>query len=175
MPIPYVFASLSGNVPASYLDANFAACLLVGGRAATSLIGNNTGGVGPAVDLTPAQVYAILKTNIPWEFAGFMGGVQAGSAWFIARYQPSTTVNIVQGNCYAEAGTVATSTTVFSIEGPSGTIGTITFASGSGTGTVALTTSPTVINAGQVIAVQGPAAADPTLADVSFTLGGFRS
>lgn len=175
MPVPNIFAAQSGNVSASEIDANFAACLLVGGHAATSLVGNPTGGSGNAVDLSASQAYAILKTAIPWEVAAFMGGLQGGASWYILRYQPSTNLILVTGSSYSSAGTAATGATTFTITDNGSAIGTVAFAASGTVGTVSITGSPRAFTAGHVLAIQGPVSPDASLADVNFTLGGNRN
>ena len=175
MAFPHVFATLGGNVPASFLDDNFNACLTVAGQPGLSVLGNNTSGTGNAVPLSPSQLYAMLRPVLPWETAAFMGGTQGGANWFILRYQPSTNVIINQGSCYASAGTGATAAATFNILDSGVTIGTVTFAIGALTGSVSITTNPYTLIQGHILSIQGPTTPDTTLADVNVTLGGNRS
>lgn len=173
MAFPHIFATLSGTIPASFLDDNFNAALQIAGHNANSIVGNNTGGVAGVVDLTMAQVYAMLKSVIPFEWAPFLGGVP-GASWFAGRYQPSTNLTLVTGSCSASAGTASTGTATFNILDNGAGIGTVVFTA-SATGVVSITGSPRAFTAGHVLAIQAPASPDASLADINFTLGGFRA
>jgi hypothetical protein len=173
MPLPHTFGTQSGNVAASQLDDNFNALLLKAGWPLNTVLGSD--GSGNIIGLTPAQLYTLIRGALPWEAAGFMGGVQGGGNWLILRYQPTTNVIINQGSCLASCGTVATASAVFNILDNGANIGTITFAAASPTGTVVITGSPYTLTHGHVLAVQAPLTPDTTLADVSFTFGGNRA
>ena len=173
MTVPYTFASQSGPVPASQLDANFAACapLSVTGP---GLYGTASSGAQNVGIMGAGAVYTFLKGSIPWEVTAFMGGAQGGASWQVMRYQPSTAVIIVTASCYSSSGVAATGSTTFTIADNGSTIGTVVFSASGSTGTVAISGSPYTVAAGHVLTITGPASADGTLANVSFTLGGTR-
>ena len=150
---PRVFASQSGNVPASELDDNFAACQPALTNA-LSIVGNNTGAPANAQNLTAAQVYALIKGSIPWEVASFLGGTQTGASWQVMRY----------------------ASTVFTIADNGTPIGTATFAASGMVATVAWTVSlPYTLIAGNALTITGPVSPDATLANINFTIGGNRA
>ena len=172
---PFTFAGQSGNVPASELDSNFAACLPLATTQALSLVGNNVNGNGNNINLTAAQSYQILKTAIPWEVVMFMSGVQASASQQLMRYQPSTAVVIVQGSCYASSGVAFTASKTFVIADNGTTIGSIVFSASGTTGTVTITGTPYTLAAGRVLTITGPASADSTGANMNVTLAGNRN
>lgn len=175
MTVPYLFAPLSGDVPAAYLDANFAACLTAGGQPPGSMLGNAGPSVGTAVPLTPTQIYNIIKPVMPWEVNAFMGGLQGGGYWFILRYQPSTNLFLMTGSCFASSNAPATGQTVFNILDNGGSIGSVVFPAGGTTGQVVINASPYSFARGHVLAIQGPGSPDPGLADMNITIGGVRN
>ena len=171
---PNTFATQSGSVPASELDANFSACQPASASAMT-IVGNNTNATANNLNLTPAQVYAMLKGVWPWEVVGYMGGAQGGASWQILRYQPTTNVVITTGNYYASAAVAATGSTTFTIADNGSSIGTIVFSASGTVGAFSFSVSlPYTVNAGDVLTITGPASADATLASANFTLGGVR-
>jgi len=171
---PFTFASQSGDVPASQLDANFAACLPAS-VSGPGLYGLNTGGTANAFLLSAAQAYQVLKSAIPWEVVSFLGGIQGGASWQVMRYQPSTAVIIVQASCYSSAGVAATGSTTFTVADNGATIGTVVFSASGSVGAVTITGSPYTLAAGHVLTITAPAIADASLANVNFTLGGVRN
>jgi hypothetical protein len=171
---PNTFASQSGDVPASQLDQNFLACVPLS-QSGPGLMGLSSGGTGNMSLQSPTQAYAILKGSIPWEVAAFMGGAQGGASWQVLRYQPSTAAIIVQASCYSSSGIAAAASTTFTIADNGVTIGTVVFGASGSTGTVTITGSPYTLAIGHVLTVTGPASADATLANISFTLGGTRN
>lgn len=173
MAWPHVFASLGGDVPASYLDDNFNAAAQIGSHTGNTLWGNNDNS-GNNADLTPSQVYGLLKSQIPWELTAFQGGLPA-SGWIIAGYQPSTDVLIVQGSCYAFSGTASTGTAIFPIKNGPTSVGNVTFLSGNVAGSVTLNTTTYELIIGQRLTITAPGSADATLADINITLGGVRT
>jgi hypothetical protein len=176
MPLPHTFANQSGNVPASWLDDNFNALVLNGPWPAGTVLGNvgpSPGNVGP---VSASQLYGLLKPVIPFEIAPFMGGVQgAGTPYYVFRYQPSTNLILVQAQCYAGAGTAFTAAATFNILDNGTVIGTVVFAAGSASGAVTFTTNPYNFPAGHTFAIQAPATADTTGADVNITISGQRA
>lgn len=170
---PRVFASQSGNVPASELDDNFAACQPALTNA-LSIVGNNTGAPANAQNLTAAQVYALIKGSIPWEVASFLGGTQTGASWQVMRYA-STLANNITG-AIGSAAIAATASTVFTIADNGTPIGTATFAASGMVATVAWTVSlPYTLIAGNALTITGPVSPDATLANINFTIGGNRA
>jgi hypothetical protein len=174
MSWPHTFAALSGDVPAPYLDDNFNVAVQLSAPANT-LLGNNTGGTAAQTNLTPSQVYAMLKGAFPWEVAAFMGGVQGGASWQIMRYQSGQAVIIDPGNYVASASVAATGSTVFTIADNGSSIGTATFPASGASANFSFTASlPYTLSAGHVLTITGPVSPDATLANVNITLGGTR-
>lgn len=173
--VPHTFANQSGPVPAQELDDNFAALLPNGPWPAGTVLGNAGGSPANAAPMTPSQLYTLLKPIMPWEVAPYMGGIQGGPSWNIFRYQPSTNILIVQASCYASAGSAATGSTTFNLLDNGVVLGTVTFNAGGTVGSVSITGTPYMLLAGHVLAIQGPATADGTLADMNITLGGQRA
>jgi len=167
------FESMSGDVAASTLDNAFAQALAAL-AAASTLMGNNTGGTANAGPLTPAQVYAMLKSSILVEITSFMGGTQGGASWQVLRYQSTENFIVQQTACISSSGVPATGSTTFTIADNGSSIGTIIFSASGAVGAVTISGSPYTLAAGHVLTITGPASADATLANVSFTLGGAR-
>jgi len=173
MTVPYTFASQSGPVPASQLDANFAACVPLAVTGGPGLYGLTTS-TGNVSILSPSTIYTMLKGSIPWEVTAFMGGAQGGASWQVMRYQPSTAVIIVVASCYSSGGVAATGSTTFTIADNGTPIGTIVFSASGTTGAFTISGSPYTVAAGHVLTITGPASADATLANANFTLAGTR-
>lgn len=174
MAFPYVFAGLGGNVPASYLDANFNATVQLGNHTANTVVGNNQAGPSDAVDLNMTQLYAMLKTAIPWEWATFQGG-NPSSGWIINGYQSSTGVSIVQGSCVAQAGTAPAGNTSLPIKDGASVIGNVVFRTGNITGNVVLNASPYALVQGNRVTITNAGSGDGSISDINITLAGVRT
>jgi hypothetical protein len=74
---------------------------------------------------------------------------------------------------YATAGIAATASSVFTLKKNGSSIGTITFATSSSTGTFSFT-SAISFSPGDVLEIDGPATADTTLANIGIDLLGTR-
>ena len=171
---PNTFGTQAGNVPASQLDANFAACFPMASGIGPSLVGNQASGNGNNANLTPTQAYSILEGAIVWEVVCFMSGKQTVASQMIMRYQPTTDVTISQASCLATAGVAAGNTTVFTMFDNGAAFGNITFAASSSVGNISIPGSPYTVAAGDVLVIDGPVTADTNLSNVNVTLGGNR-
>lgn len=172
--VPYTFANQSGDVPASELDANFAACA-PGTATGPVLLGVSGDGPGDVEALDFEAAYLVVKPAIPVEITAFMGGSQGGASWQVLRYQPAFAVLFFRNDCVSSSGVAATASTTFIIADNGVQIGTVVFSASGSVGVVSLNASPYTLAIGHVLTVTGPASADATLANVNFTLGGTRA
>lgn len=114
----------------------------------------------------------LAQYSVPYDLGGSIFGVCANSEVAL-RIRACRAFRLASGqaNGQAKAGIAATGSTVFTIAKNGVSVGSITFAAGSSTGTFSFTNNVDVAT-GDLITVTGPATADATLADVDFTLVG---
>lgn len=116
---------------------------------------------------TAAATDATNKSNAVRSLTAFCSGKPLASEVIGAGIAPWA-ITVTAGNSKAYSQVAATASTVFTIKRGTTTLGTVTFAAGSTTGTVAVSSG--AITANQVITITAPATPDATLADISFML-----
>lgn len=110
--------------------------------------------------------------NIPYDVAGLIAGKPTdGQVIFYFKATRAFTLSTTPGDHVFTAATAATASATFTVKKGASTIFTATFASG-GTGATIGAVSNNTIAVGDIITVTGPTTADPTLADVYWTLTG---
>lgn len=133
-----------------------------------------------STDLNASTVQGALedlvdRTSLGRYDLSFWAGSRMENDELLFRLVSSRTFWIPAGatNSVADAGTAANAETVLLLKKNNVQFGTITYAASGTTGTFSVA-AETVFNTGDVFSVHGPATADTSLADVSFTIAARR-
>lgn len=120
---------------------------------------------------------APLASGQPYDVIVFLPGLQTAATQKLYRGKVARAVSFAANfaGSYFAASANATASTVFDVQKNGVSIGTVTIAAGGTTATFATSGGAAqALVAGDLLAVLGPATADATLADPSFTLVGTR-
>ena len=119
--------------------------------------------------------YAVVPApgNTPYDMLMYFPGVPANSAIMGRAIIPRAVTMNSGASGYASAEVAATASTTLTITRNGTSIGTVTFAAASTTGTVSITSTVTTA-AGDIIRIVNQGTADATLASISVTLTGLR-
>lgn len=150
---------------------------IFGGTTGTGAVQSGTvGTAGQVLTSNGAGAIATMQSP-PFDVHTFLPGLQTSASQLLYRGRLARAVTFAANfaGSYFTATANATGSTVFDIQKNGSSVGTCTIAAASITGTFA-TSGGTAqsFDAGDVLAIVGPATEDATLADMAFTLAGVR-
>lgn len=123
---------------------------------------------GSASDLTTGTVPVARIPALRFHIKTFFPGTQTAASQLILRDHAAIADTIPTSGNKASAKTASTGTAVFTIKKNGSSVGTVTFTT-SATGVFSIS-SPITRAIDDILTIEGPATADATLADISFTL-----
>jgi Collagen triple helix repeat (20 copies) len=175
----FTVPAVGATAPVTLADASW---VVVG-----QMIYADTAGGGPGlagalqVTAKAGNVVTLLNPTssagggLPYDIALYAAGKPAASALALRfAFDRAISFSINLAGSIASAGTAATASTNFALTKNGTSIGTLTFAAGSATGTFSVGTAPNFAS-GDVLTVTAPSTQDATLADLSVTLNGVRA
>jgi hypothetical protein len=110
-------------------------------------------------------------TSLPFDIAQFVNGKPLSGETLVKVIVPrNVTIPANMNGSYMKSGISATLSTVFKVTKNGSVVGTVTFSSGSTTGTIS--TPEITLVAGDIIAIVSPVTVDSTLADFACVITG---